>query len=1000
MGTLAQTIPGALRTPWAQGPQTLDPPAHDHTPSSQMTAFARVLGAAARRDFAGHADLHAFSVAEFRVFWGEFLQWCRGPLGISGDADPVCVGDSCEHAQFFPQLRLNFADSLLNLEVAGADAPAVRECHADGASRALTRGELRAQVAALAQQLAALGVQPGDRVAAVMRNDARAVAFALAVVALGATLSTAAPDMGLQALLDRFEPLQPKVLAAHLAAHPSDAGVPLADKVAALAERIGGLQFLVRLDEGTLPGGASLATHGFDELARGDPGAFDWPRFAFNHPLFVMFSSGTTGRPKCIVHGAGGSLLEHVKEHRLHTDLRPGERMYFHTSCGWMMWNWQLSALASGVEIVTYDGPIDAVDRLWQLVAREQVAVFGTSPGYLKMCEEAAVEPAALGLGALRAVLSTGAVLHDAQFRWLRAHAKDVPVQSISGGTDILGCFVLGHPDLPVHEGEAQCRSLALDVQAWQDGRPVEGTAGHLVCANPFPSRPLGFFGDDDGSQFHAAYFAQNPGVWTHGDLIEISAHGGARMHGRADGVINVRGTKFWPGEIYRVLAGIPGIVDAMVVERRRDEPQVVALLVLAPGVTLDAELASRVRRDIGTALSAAHVPDLVLDVPALPVTHNGKASEAAARSAVNGVAPSNLQALRNPECLRAIADHPGLQAPAAAPAANVDLSLTGRLASLWARHFGLAQIGPDDNFFELGGNSLLATRLLRDVRALTGCTLPLSALLQAPTVARLAAMVEAQAPQPSPVLACLRDGQGAPLFLVHGVSGTVMECWSMVQALRTGRPVWGLQAPGVDGEAPPPRLVEELAAAYVANIRTLQHHGPYAICGHSFGGLVAYEMARQIAEAGDTVDPLVLLDPYLHGTLGMPTRILEALQRMARMPVGKAWAYLRTRIARMAGPPRRPSDGYNLPPAQARVWDALVGAMGQYRPLPYAGPVLLVHALDKLPGHPNPVPAWRGLVGDRLRVVELPGEHMDLVGIHARRVAAFLDEGLGAVRG
>lgn len=998
MGSLASTVtiaPGEAAG--TEGP--VRDAASGSRRRSQMAAFTERLEAATGRSFPGYADLHAFSVTQSRTFWDVFLQSCRGPLGLAGSADPVCVGDSCEHAKFFPALQLNYADSVLNLAVADASAPAVRECHADGDSRVITRGELRQQVASLAQGLAALGVRAGDRVVAVLRNDPRAVAIALAVTALGATLSTAAPDMGVQALLDRFGPLEPTLFAAHLAPLPSDAGPPLVDKVLALVARIPGLRTLVKLD-GALPPGSGLAVHAFDDLLQAEPQAFDWPRFPFDHPLFAMFSSGTTGKPKCIVHGAGGSLLEHVKEHRLHTDLRPGERMYFHTSCGWMMWNWQLSALASGVEIVTYDGPIDTVERLWKLVAHERVHVFGTSPGYLKMCEEARVEPSSFGLDALRAVLSTGAVLHDGQFHWVTTHAKDVPVQSISGGTDILGCFVLGHPDLPVQAGEAQCRSLGLDVQAWQDGKAAEGV-GHLVCTNPFPSRPLGFHGDPDGSRFHAAYFAQNPGVWTHGDLVEFTAAGGARMHGRADGVINVRGTKFWPAEIDRVLATVPGIVESMVIERTAPTQQVLALLVLAPGVALDAALAARVRREIAGALSSAHVPDLLLDVPALPVTHNGKFSATAARAAVAGRTPANLAALRNPECLQAIARHPRLQAPGAAPSADADLSLQGRLASLWARHFGLARIEPGDNFFELGGNSLLAARLLRDVAALTGCSLPLSALLQAPTVAQLTAMVEARVPQPSPVLVCLRQGHGTPLFLVHGVSGTVMECWALVQALHTGRPVWGLQAPGLTGEAPPPRLVEQMAASYVANIRTLQHHGPYALCGHSFGGLVAYEMARQIADAGDIVDPLVLLDPYPHETLPIGTRIAEAVQRMARMPLPQAWTYLRTRVQREFGPPVRPSHGHDLSPAQAQVWDALSRAIEQYRPQPYAGgPVVLVHALDKLAGHPNPVPTWCALVGDTLRVVELPGEHADLVGPQARRVAALLDAELGPVRG
>lgn len=229
----------------------------------------------------------------------------------------------------------------------------------------------------------------------------------------------------------------------------------------------------------------------------------------FNHPLFIVFSSGTTGRPRCIAHGTGGSLLEHLKEHRLHFDLRPGDRMYFHTTCAWMMWNWQLSALASGVEIVTYDGPISAIDVLWRLVADEHVTVFGTSPAYLKMCEDAGLEPARqFDLRALRAMMSTGAVLYDTQFAWVGDHVKPLLLQSISGGTDILGCFVLGNPDLPVYAGEAQCKTLALDVQAWDQGEPTNGI-GELVCINPFPSRPLGFYADMNGTAFHAAYFSR-----------------------------------------------------------------------------------------------------------------------------------------------------------------------------------------------------------------------------------------------------------------------------------------------------------------------------------------------------------------------------------------------------------------------------------------------------------------------------------------------------------
>lgn len=1024
MGLIAHTLPGAVAGTTTAPPEA--PPKPDRTAApagSQLAAFTAYLESAVGRRFVDHAALHAWSVAEFRAFWAAFLQWSRGPLALAGDPEPVCIGDEVEHARFFPLLRMSYADSVLNLQAAPAHAPAILECHADGTTRTWTRGELREQVARLAQGLAQAGVREGDHVVAVMRNDARAAAVALAVTALGATLSTASHDMGVQALLDRFGPLQPRLLLAHLEPRAFDTGTPLAAKVASLAGQLPSLESVVRLDAGELRG-ATLPVRSYEELVeRGAAaGEFGWPRFAFNHPLFVMFSSGTTGRPKCIVHGAGGTLLEHIKEHRLHTDLRPGDRMYFHTSCGWMMWNWQLSALASGVEIVTYDGPIDAVDRLWKLVAQQQVTVFGTSPGYLKMCEEAGLAPSAFGLKALRAVLSTGAVLHDGQFVWIREHAKAVPVQSISGGTDIIGCFVLGHPDLPVRVGLAQCRSLGLDVQAWKDGRPTEGV-GQLVCANPFPSRPLGFFGDEDGSRFHAAYFAQNPGVWTHGDLIEFSPDGGARLHGRSDGVINVRGIKFSPGEIYRVLGAIPGILDAMVVERRpagasasaAAEQEVVALLVLRPGVALDGELQARVRREIATQLSAAHVPDRILDVPGLPVTHNGKPSEAAARAAVSGLPLENLSALRNPECLDAIRAHPGLRGPEPATSAAEGENLVAQVQAIWQRLLGMAHVGLEDDFFELGGNSLLAARLLRDIQVLTGRSLPLGALMCAPTVAKLASILEQDAPGvASPMLVRMREGSGRPLFMVHGMNGTTMDCWSLVRALRTPRPIWAFQARGIDGELPPHERVEDMARAYVDEMRQVQPHGPYALSGFSFGGLVAYEMAQQLLARGERVELLFLIDPHVQQDLPWHDRAAQRTarlaRRLARMSPQELPGYLadrardasnalRVRLGLM--PPPRPSDGLGMAAAHQRVFDSMWTALMAYQPGPYRGDrIVFVRSTEPFGPFFDPMPVWRRVAGDRIERITLRGAHLDLVRRHAVKVAGVLDGALGGAAG
>ncbi|KDR44587.1 acetoacetate--CoA ligase [Caballeronia glathei] len=1022
-------LPVATRRPAADAARI---PAYIGTPeriaASQMTAFTTVFQTHTGRTFASHADLHDFSVREFRTFWHCFLHWTPG-IDWSGDAEPVCVGDECEHATFFPNVTLNYADNLLGLSIAGADAPAITACHADGSHVRMTRGELRERVARLAQALAELGLREGDRVAGVMRNDADAVVTALAVTALGATLSTAAPEMGVETLFDRFAQLEPRMLVAHTAPRAFDIGMPVADKIAALAAGLPALAGVVSLDDEALRGRVAQPLHTLDALiGRGDASRFVWRRFAFNHPLFIMFSSGTTGRPKCIVHGAGGSLLEHLKEHRLHSDLRPGERMYFHTSCAWMMWNWQLSALASGVEIVTYDGPIASVDTLWRLVADERINVFGTSPAYLRMCEDAGLVPARqFDLGALRAMMSTGAVLYDSQFDWVHANVKHLQMQSISGGTDILGCFVLGNPNLPVYTGEAQCRSLALDVEAWEDGAQTSGT-GQLVCVNPFPSRPLGFHNDASGAGFHAAYFAANPGVWTHGDIIGFSQEGSARLHGRSDGVLVVRGINVGPGEIYRVLNDVHEIREALVVQQRPraadaggntaetgDLQRMVLLVTLQPGARLCGALIARIRRELVRRTSPAHVPDVIAAVDELPFTHNGKLSEAAARNAVNGLPVGNTAALRNPACLDAIRDHAALKEAADERPAPVDSreELERSLTAQWEKRFGFGPIGRDDNFFELGGHSLLAARLLADVKESTGRALPLATLLLAPTIAQLAAAIDDGTPQPTEVLVRMRDGNGRPLFFVHSVTGSVMECGTLVGTLQNGRPVYGLQALGLDGEAPPQRRVEEMAKTYVQKMRTVQPRGPYALVGYSFGGLIAFEIAQQLIGAGERLEMVCLLDTYVHESC-LPwmawlahqrdcvrrqvseLRTLPATVRMRHL-ADKLMAAADHALMRFGRASRREEpEPDDLPPVLRGIRAAFSAAMKNYCPRPYEGsPILYVRAMVAQRERGDPLPLWRRVARAGLIIAEVSGDHNEMiVEPNVKRVAAALDRG------
>ncbi|MBM3352118.1 MAG: acetoacetate--CoA ligase [Betaproteobacteria bacterium] len=613
-----------------------------------QTLIARFMAEAGQQDYAA---LHRWSVEHSEDFWNRVWEFA-GVRGTKG-ARTLVNGERMPGAKWFPDGRLNFADNLLR-DRSGSDA--IVFWGEERIRRRLSRAELHDLVSRLAQALRAAGVGKGDRVAGYLPNLPEGVAAMLATVSIGAIWSSCSPDFGVQGVLDRFGQIAPRVF---FCADGYLYGGKEFDSSQKARDILAGLPGQPRCV--TVPYTGSGAVVGepleafIGPFAAG-PVAFE--PVEFNHPLYILYSSGTTGVPKCIVHGTGGTLLQHLKEHQLHSDLRPGDRLFYFTTLGWMMWNWLVSGLASGATLLLYEGsPFVSRGRiLFDFADAERMTHFGTSAKFIDAIAKINLKPRqSHRLEQLRVMLSTGSPLVPEGFDYVYGSIKqDLCLASISGGTDIVSCFVLGNPAGPVWRGEIQAKGLGLAVEVFgEDGRPLKSGKGELVCTRPFPAMPIGFWNDPDGAKYRAAYFERFPNLWRHGDWCEETAHDGMVIYGRSDAVLNPGGVRIGTAEIYRQVEQLEEVVEALVIGQDwAGDVRVVLFVKLKEGLVLDEALVARIKQQVRANTTPRHVPDKVLQVPDIPRTKSGKIVELAVRDLIHGRAVKNQEALANPEAL------------------------------------------------------------------------------------------------------------------------------------------------------------------------------------------------------------------------------------------------------------------------------------------------------------------------------------------------------------
>lgn len=636
-------------------------PSPERIQQAELTRFRRAAEAHTGRDLPDYRALHAWSAHDPAAFWAFYAAYTELPLTPPTGA--VMSPDPMPHTRWFEGATLNYAEALLFPASLTDDAQlALIATDEGGAERTLTYGELRVQVARCAAALRRSGVGSGDTVAGVLSNTPEAVTLLLGCAAVGAVFSSCSPDFGADAAGDRFGQIGPKLLVGVSGYRYGGKVFSARATLETLRARVAPQEAVVLPFEGeTLAGWTAWEAW----LGQETP-PLTFAPLPFDHPLYILYSSGTTGLPKAIVHRAGGALLAHHREHRLHSDIRAGDQVLYFTTCGWMMWNWLVSVLAQGATLVLFDGSPSHPDlgALWGLVDRLRVTHFGTSARFIHACKAAGARPGdAYAFEGLRCVLSTGSPLSPAGFVWVYEAVKgDVHLASISGGTDIVSCFMGGDPTAPVYAGQIQVAGLGVDLAIFdEDGQETTGP-GELVCRKPLPCMPLAFWGDSDFRRYKAAYFEVYPGVWRHGDLVEWAPEGGIIVYGRSDATLNPGGVRIGTAELYRPLEALPEVVDALAVGKREDGDEVIWLfVVLQPGTVLDEALTQRIKAAIRRGSSPRHVPKRIFATTQLPRTRSGKTMEIAVSRLVNGQAVPNRQVMENPEALGEIAQVVGL---------------------------------------------------------------------------------------------------------------------------------------------------------------------------------------------------------------------------------------------------------------------------------------------------------------------------------------------------